>query len=318
MTPEESQVLVELIDHRRPVAIKNCATDPRACEAFGKRFKIKAELALPLLVHERLLGFLFLIDQKGPRLWLAEEIDWAESLVNHASIALENALLYERVERAAALEERQKIAAEIHDGLAQTLGYLGLKADQTAELVMGGQGETAVEELQRMRDAIGQASQEVRGSIASLQQSPYSHRPLQSWLSDLVDECSDGSATPIKWVSHIEDPLLLPPSHVEQVLRVVQEAVLNAGRHAEATEITVSLEQRNGQVAVKVEDDGKGFDPEMPSTDSRMRFGLSIMRARAARLRGGIQISTAPGAGTSVTLTWPLSASTFTLSQGRR
>jgi PAS domain S-box-containing protein len=317
LMPEESQVLAELIDHRRPVAIKNHETDPRVSGAYRERFKIKAELALPLLVHERLLGFLFLIDQKGPRLWLAEEIDWAESLVNHASIALENALLYERVERAAALEERQRIAAEIHDGLAQTLGYLGLKADQTAELIGAGQGESAVEELGRMRDAIGQASQEVRGSIASLQQSPYSHRPLQAWLSDLVAEYSQDGGTPITWVSHIDDPLLLPPSHVEQVLRVVQEALLNAGRHAEAREISVSLEQRNGQVAVTVEDDGKGFDPGAQPSDSRMRFGLSIMRARAARLRGGIQIHTAPGEGTGVILTWPLSTSTFTLSRIR-
>jgi len=315
--PEESQVLAELIDHRRPVAIKSHATDLRVSGAFRERFNIKAELALPLLVHERLLGFLFLIDQKGPRLWLAEEIDWAESLVNHASIALENALLYERVERAAALEERQRIAAEIHDGLAQTLGYLGLKADQAAELIGAGEGESAVGELQRMRDAIGQASQEVRGSIASLQQSPYSHRPLQGWLSDLVVEYSQDGGTPIQWMSHLDDPLLLPPSHVEQVLRVVQEALLNAGRHAEANQITVSLEQRNGQVAVTVEDDGKGFDPEAAAPDSRMRFGLSIMRARAARLRGGIQINTAPGEGTCVTLTWPLSASTFTLSRIR-
>ena len=318
MLPEESAVLADLVDHRRPIAIKNYETDPRTLSSLGEKFKIKAELALPLLIHQRLLGFLFLIDQQGPRLWLAEEIDWAESLVNHASIALENASLYEKAERAAALEERQRIAAEIHDGLAQTLGYLGLKADQTAEFVAAGDKESAVNELQRIRDAIGQASGEVRQSIASLQQSPYSHRPLQDWITEVIAKFSPDIVAPINWADQIEDPLLLPPSHVEQVMRVVQEALLNAGRHAEAEQITIRLEQRENQVLVTVEDDGKGFDPKVEAADSRMHFGLSIMRARAARLRGAVHIYTAPGQGTRVTLTWPLTASTFTLSRNRQ
>ena len=100
-------------------------------------------------------------------------------------------------------------------------------------------------------------------------------------------------------------------------MRVVQEALLNAGRHAEAEQITIRLEQRENQVLLTVEDDGKGFDPKAEATDSRMRFGLSIMRARAARMRGTVQIYTAPGQGTRVTLTWPLTASTFTLSRNR-
>ena len=317
LIPEENVVLSDMIDHRRPVVIKNYETDPRASAYFREKLNIKAELALPLLVHDRLLGFLFLIDQQGPRLWLTEEIDWAESLVSQASFALENAMLYEQSERAAALEERQRIAADIHDGLAQTVGYLGLKADQVIELVAAGKGESAMNELQRMRDAIGQASQEVRQSIASLQQSPYSHRPLESWLNDIITEFSQSSHTAIHWINRFEDPLLLPPSHVEQVLRVVQEALLNAGRHAESTEITLCLEEKNGRVVVTIEDDGVGFDPTVPVSDSRMRFGLSIMRARAARLRGNVQVSSAPGRGTRVTLSWPLTSSTFTMARSK-
>jgi signal transduction histidine kinase len=317
LLPEENDVLADLIDHRRPVAIKNYATDPRARRYFGERLNIKAELALPLMLHDRLLGFLFLIDQRRPRLWLTEEIDWAESLVSQASFALENAMLYEKAERAAALEERQRIAADIHDGLAQTVGYLGLKADQVAELVAAGKGGTAVEELQRMRDAIGQASQEVRQSIASLQQSPYSHRPLESWLNDIITEFSESSDIAIHWIDRFEDPLLLPPSHVEQVLRVVQEALLNAGRHAQAREILVSLEEEDGRVLVTVADDGVGFDPTVPVEDSRMRFGLSIMRARAARLSGNVEVFSTPGKGTRVVLSWPRTSSTFTMARAK-
>ena len=84
-------------------------------------------------------------------------------------------------------------------------------------------------------------------------------------------------------------------------------------RHAGAKLIIVKLDELDDKVAVSVTDDGQGFDPEAAAADSRMRFGLSIMRARASRLKGTVQIETALGKGTKVTLSWPLSATTFTM-----
>jgi signal transduction histidine kinase len=304
--PAENPVLEELITERRAVTVRNAQTDPRVPATSRQRFRIRAQLALPLLIHDKLLGFLFLIDQRAPRLWQAAEIDWAESLVNHASIALENAFLYQKAEQAAALEERQRIAAEMHDGLAQTLSYLGLKADQATTRIEAGQEDEAVEELHRIRAAIGQASQEVRQSIASLRESPRARRPLQQWLADVVSEFSSNGSVPVSLIGNDADPIHLPPSHMEQVLRVVQEALLNAGRHADANRIQVRLEHRDHEAMITVTDDGRGFDPQSLTGEGRMRFGLNIMRARAARLRGELQINSRPGQGTEVLLRWPL------------
>lgn len=314
LEPEKHVILNDLISLRRPVAIKDYSADPRAIVQLKEEYGVKSKLALPLQVHGRLLGFLFLIDQTSPRIWRSEEIDWAASLVNNASIALENALLYEKVEQAAALEERQRIAAEIHDGLAQTLGFLGLAADQVIELVTADNKTDTIVGLQHMRQVIGKASTEVRESIASLQESSESLRPLQRWLEQLVTEFSQGIDLVIQFENTIENPLILPAAELEQVRRVVQEALLNAIRHANADLITIRLQEMEGKAVVSVEDDGHGFDPQAPETDSRMRFGLSIMRARAARLKGAIQIHTAPGQGTQVILSWPLSVTTFTMS----
>ena len=305
LTPADNPILQELVTDRRAVVIRNAHTDPRISPALRQRFQVRAMLALPLLIHDRVLGFLSAVDRRGPRLWQSAEIDWAESLVNHASIALENAFLYQKAEQAAALEERQRIAAEMHDGLAQTISYLGLKTDQVTERVAAGQEAAALDDLHRIRAAIGQASQEIRQSIASLRESPRARRPLHEWLADVVGEFSTDGTVPVSLACDDDHPLFLPPAHMEQVLRVVQEALLNAGRHAHARQIHVRLEQRGDEAMITVADDGQGFDPQQPAP-AGMHFGLNIMRARAARLRGELQISSCPGHGTEVLLRWPL------------
>jgi two-component system nitrate/nitrite sensor histidine kinase NarX len=100
-------------------------------------------------------------------------------------------------------------------------------------------------------------------------------------------------------------PLSVPPDQAEQALRVVREALLNAQRHAKAQRIFVRLEQRDGEVQVSVEDDGRGIDPQALSANDG-HFGLSIMRARAARIGGTLSVSSAPGRGTRVIMAWPV------------
>jgi two-component system nitrate/nitrite sensor histidine kinase NarX len=90
---------------------------------------------------------------------------------------------------------------------------------------------------------------------------------------------------------------------------VVQEALANANRHAQAQQIIVALERQNDRVMISVQDDGVGFDLGSPPTDGRDHFGLSIMRARAARIDGRLGVDSAPGQGTRVTLTWSLEPS---------
>ncbi len=306
LRPTENQVLADLVADRRSVAVSNALTDPRMSPQWRERFQVKAQLALPLLVSNKLLGVLFLIDQKSSRRWGPDQVGWAESFVNHASIALENAYLYERADQAAALEERQRIAAEMHDGLAQTLSYIGLRADQITEHVAAGRSEQANQELDQMREVIGRATQEARQIIASLQEPPKPRRSLQNWLAEVVSQFeSDGDLT-VELLAQLPTPLYLATEQAEQVLRVVQEAMLNAGRHAQASYLIVRLTQRRGHYYVSIEDNGKGFDTQAPMPDDGMgHFGLKIMRARAARIGGTVEIKSAPGEGTQVILTWP-------------
>jgi signal transduction histidine kinase len=235
----------------------------------------------------------------------------ADSFVNRAAIALENANLHKQLEWAATLEERQRIAANMHDGLAQTLSYMGHRVDQVTELAEAGRIQDLLNECHHIRDTIDHASREVRQSIASLQETPVPKRSLQDWLAQIADEFTkqnDGK-TPAALVTRLNTPLFVPPSHVEQILHVVQEALANANRHAQAQQIIVALERQNDRVMISVQDDGVGFDLGSPPTDGRDHFGLSIMRARAARIDGRLGVDSAPGQGTRVTLTWSLEPS---------
>lgn len=208
----------------------------------------------------------------------------------------------------AALEERQRIAADMHDGLAQTLSYLGLQTDQAAELLQSGQVESVLNEFHHMQEAIDAAARDIRRSIASLQDQPRPLRSLQEALRATVDQVARESGSAIVLTTQIEDPVFIPRDQKEQVLRVVREGLVNASRHAQAERIAVDLNVVGDVITVTVQDDGQGFDPDQVAIQNEAHFGLSIMRARAARVAGEVRIDSQPGQGTRVILTWPSSA----------
>lgn len=275
-----------------------------SCGILAAPFRV-SHLAAPLWVGDRVTGALC-VGSPTEGHFSDEAVMLLTKLANSAAIALENARLYEQAERVAALEERQRIAAEMHDGLAQTLNYLGLKTGQVAEFVEAGRAEEAMHELGRISIAIAQSSQEVRQSIACLQDGPQPHHALQDLLAETVDEFASDGGPPIDLVVRPQAPLLLPPDETEQVLRVTREALLNARRHARAGHITVCLEQEEGEATLTVEDDGGGFDLKAPAVSGGAHFGLSIMRARAARIGAQLAIHSRAEQGTRVALTWPL------------
>ena len=231
---DECPLLEEMLADRRSTPIVDAQADPRVPESWRREMGVRGLLCVPVWGTEEPLALLFMIERKGPRNWRPAEIELVESFVNRAAIALENAYLHKRLEWAAALEERQRIAAEMHDGLAQTLSYLTLRSYQATELIEEGQIDQALAEHANIQDAISQATTEVRRSIASLQESPPPRRPFQEWLAEIVREADKAGDAQIALVFQAEDPLFLPADHLEQVVRVLQEALVNVNNHAEA------------------------------------------------------------------------------------
>jgi signal transduction histidine kinase len=228
----------------------------------------------------------------------------------HAEIA-ERRKIEQRLEHAAALEERQRIAASMHDGLAQTLSYLAMLADQAAGRLEAGATATGLRELGVVQDTIDRAIHEARASISSLRARPRRRRSLQEELGTLVAELRDGDLD-IRFDPASTARVVLADRESEQVLRIVQEAVVNARKHARASRVRIILDRRGQNYSLRVRDDGVGFDPENPRLDAEPHFGLEIMQARAAQIGGRLVIRARPGAGCEVRLTWPVAPSSAT------
>jgi len=251
------------------------------------------------------LGFLFVAAAATDRHWSLDEVELLELFADRAAIALENAYLHQQLEWASALEERQRIAAEMHDGLAQTLNFLSFKTDQAHEMLSSGQVHEVLTGFGQMQAIIDQANQDVRTSIASLQENPSPRQSVQELLQQVAERQTQDGWPPISVESDLEEPLYVAPTDLEQLARVVQEALVNAKRHGRAQEIRLGLTGEDDRYRLVIVDDGIGFDLDRLQEQAGNHFGLSIMRARAARLRGELAINSQPGAGTTVILSWP-------------
>jgi two-component system nitrate/nitrite sensor histidine kinase NarX len=272
------------------------------CQILAAPYRT-SHLAAPLRIGRQIIGALC-VGSAEPGGFSDEALNVLTKLANIAAVAVENARLYQEAERAATLEERQRIAAEMHDGLAQTLSYLQMTVDLATSMIETGRERQAVEKLQRVQQGLDQAIEDTRRAIASLQNSGPLYKPLQEQLSILAEELS-GEGPAVKWNSSVAAPLLLPHQETDHIVRVVREALLNAQYHSQAKHIQLCLQKEGPELIITVIDDGKGFDLDAPlATNGRHHFGLDIMRARAARINGHVDIRSAPGMGTRVTLSW--------------
>jgi two-component system nitrate/nitrite sensor histidine kinase NarX len=303
-SPHLIPLLNELLRKQRSLAIHDVPLDG-CTSAYGQNNGRTGNLiCLPLRGQQQPREFLLLLDRQPGHVWQARELELIENFANRASVALIHANLHQQMERTAALEERQRIAADMHDGLAQMLSLLGLKVDRAHELLETGDNQATENELHQMREVVGRASDEARRSIARLQKPVRRQRSLQELLTKLIDQFQSEYSTPVSFSEQISEPLILPLEQRDLVLPVVQEALLNAQRHAQSQKIFLLLERHGDNIKITVEDDGRGFLQPRSQNSQAGHFGLSIMQARAARIGGQLEVDSTPGQGTRVTLKW--------------
>lgn len=271
------------------------------CQILAPAFRV-SHLAAPLFAKEKVIGALC-VGSSSPNAFRPEMTTVLTQLADAAAVALENSRLYQQSEYIATLEERQRIAAEMHDGLLQTLNFLRLMVGLLDEQLRCGDFDKAFATMRQIQRAEEQSEREIRRAIDSLQDDYPLNDALQDRLSGLAKELSL-TQPPVAFTSLVIRPLLLSRQESEQVLRVVREAILNAQRHSQAEKIIVILEKCDRELVVSVRDHGIGFIPGINPEDGRAHFGLKIMQARSARLGGRLSIQSSPGAGTLVQLCW--------------
>ncbi|QIN77404.1 GAF domain-containing protein [Rubrobacter marinus] len=218
------------------------------------------------------------------------------------SIAVERARLFSRSARLGALEERNRLAREIHDTLAQGLAATTLQLESADALLDGGAPEPARTPLRRALSLTQANLEEARRSVLDLRAAPLEDRPLAGALEVLVKawEAETGVGASFEAVNGARP---LPPRVEAALYRVCGEALANVARHAGAEHVTVRLVVTPGRARLAVEDDGRGFDVSgIPAG----RHGIVGMRERAERLGGALVLRSAPGGGSVLEATVPL------------
>jgi signal transduction histidine kinase len=256
-------------------------------------------LGMPIVDGDQILGSLFLANKQAPGGFTAADEELLRLLAGHAAIALVNARLYERSRELSIVEERNRIARELHDAVTQKLFSLRLTADAAAALVQRDPARAAGE-LDTVRRLAAEATAELRAIVVGLRPADLAGDGLDVALrkqADLLDRVHRPAVT------FIGDPIpRLPAAREEAVYRIAQEALHNALRHGVPATVGVTLRTENHSLVLEVADDGRGFDPAEPST----RLGLASMRERARAAGGRLDVVSQPGAGTTVRLEVPI------------
>ncbi|MBI4301124.1 MAG: GAF domain-containing sensor histidine kinase, partial [Chloroflexi bacterium] len=268
-------------------------TEPQSC------------FVIPLRSKGKVRGVMFVARPRS-RLFTSQDVTLLTALSRPIASAIENARLYEKVADVAILEERDRIAREIHDGLAQVLGFITLKVANARELVAANKRSLAQDELQNVERVAQDAYVEAREAILDLKTTIAPDGGLMNSLSEYLRRFVRQSGIQTHLVAGSEEPLRFLPSTEIQLIRIIQEALTNVRKHAHAQRAWVRFSTENGHLKVVIEDDGQGFDLAQVAQGEGHGFGLQTMRDRAESVGGSFKVETAPGGPTKVIVTLPL------------
>jgi signal transduction histidine kinase len=258
-------------------------------------------LGVPLVHQQRVLGALYLGDRLDGEPFSAVDEEIAGMFATHAAVVLENARLYDDLQALAVERERQHIAREMHDGLAQVLGFVNTKAQAAEQFLRSGDAATARQHLAELSEAARRVYADIREGIVALRVQSGGDRSLRQVLEAYVEEFRQFSRIEVEvsWQLDEDEPRVSQLAEV-QMMRIIQEALTNVRRHASAQSAIVTLRESHGALEVVVRDDGRGFDPAQVSRGQWPQFGLRAMRERAESVGGTLEVQSAPGEGTTV------------------
>jgi nitrate/nitrite-specific signal transduction histidine kinase len=270
------------------------------CPMLGK--EIKTGAMTPLILDGESLGALWVVRlRRDP--FREEDLSRLESLSDQAVIALQHALMAAQLQSLAVIEERARIAREMHDGLAQILGFLSLEMQALETLMHQEKYQNVMEELVVARRRIDEAHHELRENIISLRTTLSNHEGLLLALDDFLSEFSIQTGIEAQVVSRCpQNQIPISPLAETQLVRIIQEALANVRKHASASHVELEISVCDGWLKVAILDNGKGFIV----AERDRHFGLQTMCERAQSVGGELDISSDNGNGTRVEIRIPL------------
>jgi two-component system, NarL family, sensor histidine kinase DevS len=290
-------VLGLLITDPKPLRIANLAEDPNRYGFPPGHPQMTTFLGVPIRVRNDVYGNLYLTDKVGGGEFTEEDEELAEGLAHAAGVAIENTRLHDRIRVMSVLEDRDRIARELHDRVIQRVYAVGMSLQGAMRLPERGQ---VVERVSRAVDDLDTTITEIRSAIFELGETSLPSG-LRQAVMELANELAPtlGTRAEVRFEGPIDNSV---PQHVgDHVLAVVREGLTNAGKHSGSTRFAVNI-RVDDEVTVEILDWGRGI--ELPLT--RPGLGLANLRARAQKLGGAFEIHPGEDGGTRLVWSVPL------------
>lgn len=302
--PTGHGLLGVLITEARPLRIPDISADPRSVGFPPNHPPMKSLLGAPVAGRGRVFGNIYLTDKQGAETFDEEDERVLVVLATQAAIAVENARLYDETERKSrdlqrlqVLEERERIAKELHDGVIQSLFAVGMSLQG---LAAASNDEDMSRRLEAAVEDVDHSIRDLRNYIFGLRPGILADRQLDQALKEMASDFGARSGVVTVVDVDIEAASQLA-SRAGDVVQLAREALSNVGRHGAATTCRVSLRRGAGGLSLEIDDDGRGFDVDMTTWG----MGLRNLRERVESLGGVLEVESTPGAGTTVRATFP-------------
>jgi signal transduction histidine kinase len=263
--------------------------------------EVRSQLCVPIVASGRVLAILNLESRRACA-FTDEGVGVLETAADVLASAIENARLYQRAQEAAVLEERSRLARDLHDSISQQLFSMTLTA-QAARVQLDKNPTRTASQLERLQETAGAALAEMRALIYQLRPPGLSEQGLVAALQQHVAAVGRREGLSVNLDVGGEERFARGAE--QQIYRIVQEALNNVIKHAGACRVTIALDLQPDQIMLRVADDGAGFAPGVLDPLSGRHLGLTSMRERAAELGGHMELRSAPGHGTEVTVVVP-------------
>ncbi len=258
-------------------------------------------IGLPIRYEGRIVGDLYLTDKEGGFPFTIRDEDMLRAFAAHAAAAIENARLYRQVQDLAVLEERDRIGMDMHDGVIQSLYATGLKVENCLEDLKDDPAQVEPQ-LHSVLDQLNQSISDLRGYIFNLRPTELANTDLAGAVGSLLQELKVNTLLDVQLVEGPQASEGLSEEQTESLFHIARESLTNVRKHADAHSVTARLEHESGSFRMIIEDDGCGFDPNLPSNG----LGLGNIRERATLVGAELTVDSSTGQGTKVTVDLPL------------
>jgi signal transduction histidine kinase len=297
--PRQHGVLGAMLETETPHRTRDLQEHPRFRGWWPKGHPdMRSFLGVPIVTPQGVTGAFYLTQKADAPDFTDEDEELIVLLAAHAAIAIENARLYEESRELSMVAERNRLALDLHDAVSQKLFGLVLSAEAAGTLLERDPA-AAREQVEKLRTMAQEALDELRSLVFELRPPELEKDGLGGALRKHVEVLRRLQQREIGLEIAAELPA--DPSRDREVLRIAQEALQNALRHADAKHVSLRLSSDDGRLLLEVEDDGVGFEPDAPGLRSR-QLGLTSMEERSRRLGGRLEIDSERGAGTTVRL----------------